>query len=182
MPARHTSLPDSLLLEADFKSRLWSTKEGVGETSGQTAGSSLWGVRSSEPVRQKKQVFFVRCGSLRSAISPGRKARLRSGPDVFADALVPCSFLAGADSARYGAKSDPPKILDVCPDQPRPQSRGVLCVGAAATRSRPMVIVSPNGTVNQIPEIRGKPCKTEAFAISPACTAADRLRRIHPDI
>jgi hypothetical protein len=94
MPARHTSLPDSLLLEADFESRLWSTKEGVGETSGQTAGSSFWGVRSLKPVRQKKQVFFVRCGSLRSAISPGRKARLRSGPDVFADALVPfrCSL------------------------------------------------------------------------------------------
>jgi hypothetical protein len=94
MPARHTSLQDSLLLEADFESRLWSTKEGVGETSGQTAGSSLLGVRSLKPVRQKKQVFFVRCGSLRSAISPGPKARLKSGPDVFADALVPfrCSL------------------------------------------------------------------------------------------
>jgi hypothetical protein len=44
-----------------------------------------------------------------------------------------------------------------------------------------MVIVSRNGTVNQIPEIGSKPCKTAAFAISPARAAADRLRRIHPD-
>jgi hypothetical protein len=45
-----------------------------------------------------------------------------------------------------------------------------------------MVIVSPNGTVNQIPEIGSKPCKTAAFAILPAGAAANRLRRIHPDI
>jgi hypothetical protein len=42
--------------------RLWSTKEGVGETSGQTAGSYFEGVRFFKPVRQKKRVFFVRCG------------------------------------------------------------------------------------------------------------------------
>jgi hypothetical protein len=40
-----------------------------------------------KPVRQKKQVFFVRCGSQRSAISPAL-AQVKSGPDVFADALV----------------------------------------------------------------------------------------------
>ena len=39
MPARHESLLDSLLFEADEVGGLWSTKEGVGETSGQTAGS-----------------------------------------------------------------------------------------------------------------------------------------------
>jgi len=55
-----------LLLEADFDRRLWSTKEGVGETSGQTAGSyfSKEFALFEKPVRQKKQVFFVRCGSL----------------------------------------------------------------------------------------------------------------------
>jgi hypothetical protein len=30
-----------------------------------------------------------------------------------------------------------------------------------------MVIVSPNGTVNQIPKISSNPCKTATFAISP---------------
>jgi hypothetical protein len=44
-----------------------------------------------------------------------------------------------------------------------------------------MVIVSPNGTVNQIPEMSSKACKTAAFAISPAGVATNRLRRIHPD-
>jgi len=39
MPARHTSLQNDLLPKSRFERRLWSTKEGVGETSGQTAGS-----------------------------------------------------------------------------------------------------------------------------------------------
>jgi hypothetical protein len=41
MPARHTSFRDDLFFEAGFSELLWSTKEGVGETSGQTAGSAL---------------------------------------------------------------------------------------------------------------------------------------------
>jgi hypothetical protein len=42
-----------------------TTKEGVGETSGQTAGSNFKKrSRFGRAVRQKKQVFFVRCGSL----------------------------------------------------------------------------------------------------------------------
>jgi hypothetical protein len=57
MPARHTSLPDSLLLEADFESRLWSTKEGVGETSGQTAGSLFWGACSFENRSGRRNKF-----------------------------------------------------------------------------------------------------------------------------
>jgi hypothetical protein len=57
MPARHTSLQDSLLLEADFESRLWSTKEGVGETSGQTAGSLFRGVRSFENRSGRRNKF-----------------------------------------------------------------------------------------------------------------------------
>ena len=62
MPARHTSLPTVASLGKKFEERLMSTKEGVGETSGQTAGSSFEGARSRQrPVRQKKQVFFVRC-------------------------------------------------------------------------------------------------------------------------
>jgi hypothetical protein len=41
MPARHTSLQVMPLLEAAFSPVARSTKEGVGETSGQTAGSSF---------------------------------------------------------------------------------------------------------------------------------------------
>jgi hypothetical protein len=77
--------------------RLWSTKEGVGETSGQTAGSSFAEFAPGKPIRQKKQVFFDRCGSMvRNFIGrPSRK--MRSGPDVFADALdqLPAQPLPG---------------------------------------------------------------------------------------
>jgi hypothetical protein len=90
MPARHTSLQDGLLLEADFERRLWSTKEGVGETSGQTAGSYFFKEFAlyRKPVRQKK-IFLRSVRILGSAISPGSRPKVKSGPDVFADALVP---------------------------------------------------------------------------------------------
>ena len=89
MPARHTSLQDGLLLEADFERRLWSTKEGVGETSGQTAGSSFGKFASRKTVRQKKQVFFVRCGFHGPQFHRASRPTVKSAPDVFADALVP---------------------------------------------------------------------------------------------
>ena len=59
--------------EADFSQAALSTKEGVGETSGQTAGSSFEGASSFKPIRQKKQVFFVRCG-------PPKEIRNFTGP------------------------------------------------------------------------------------------------------
>jgi hypothetical protein len=59
MPARHESLEDDLLLEAGLNRKLWSTKEGVGETSGQRPDLNF-----RKTIRQKKEVFFVRCGSL----------------------------------------------------------------------------------------------------------------------
>src|SRR5271169_4280696 len=87
MPVRHTSPPHDLLPDKQIlKERLLSTKEGVGETSGQTAGS--WFRKSvlyRKPVRQKKQIFFVRCGSQRSAISrasPGRQGNKPFGPEA----------------------------------------------------------------------------------------------------
>ena len=41
-----------------------------------------------KPVRQKKQVFFARCGSLRVRNFTGKIGQVKSDPDVFADALV----------------------------------------------------------------------------------------------
>ena len=64
MPARHKSLRTICASKRNSSRRLWSTKEGVGETSGQTAGSSFAEFAPGKPVRQKKQVFFVRCGSV----------------------------------------------------------------------------------------------------------------------
>jgi hypothetical protein len=68
---------------------LGSTKEGVGETSGQTAGSEFRGVRF-EKILPAEETSFLRSVRIPwSAVSPGRKPSVKSGPDVFADALVP---------------------------------------------------------------------------------------------
>jgi hypothetical protein len=69
--------------------RLWSTKEGVGETSGQTVGPHF----STEPALAKtgsaeEQVFFIGADPKVRSFT-GALCRLRFGPDVFADALVP---------------------------------------------------------------------------------------------
>ena len=65
MPARHESLQNDLLLEADFRQLALVDERGCRRdirSNGwiDLSGSSL----SRKPVRQKKQVFFVRCGSL----------------------------------------------------------------------------------------------------------------------
>ena len=89
MPARHTSLQDGLLLEADSVRRLWSTKEGVGETSGQTAGSNFRGVRSSKAGPAEETSFLRSVRILQVRNFTGALQPVKSGPDVFADALVP---------------------------------------------------------------------------------------------
>ena len=103
MPARHKSLQDGLLSKKQILiGRLWSTKEGVGETSGQTAGSYLEGVRSFKAGPAEETGFLRSVRNLCSAISPGPKPNVKSGPDVFADALVPRDALvpqAGAADA-----------------------------------------------------------------------------------
>src|SRR5258707_10176783 len=66
----------------------------------------------SKPVQQKKQVFFVRCGSSRrSAISPGPQPGTKSGPDVFADALVPRNAFASVARASSSWRFDPPEFI-----------------------------------------------------------------------
>jgi hypothetical protein len=74
--------------------RLCSTKEGVGETSGQTAGSSFEGfaLRNRSGRRNRFSSFGA---DLWSAISSGPKPAMKSGPDVFADALVPRDAASG---------------------------------------------------------------------------------------
>jgi len=90
MPARHTSLQDDLLFEASFRQRALVDERGCRRdirSNGRTivSRSSLFG----KPVRQKKQVFFVRCEPSGSQFHRQSPAQVKSGPDVFADALVP---------------------------------------------------------------------------------------------
>jgi hypothetical protein len=95
MPARHTSPQDDLLLEADFNRWLWSTKEGVGETSGQTAGSYF--LKSSlfcEKRSGRRNRFSSFGADLKVRNFTGLTSlKVKSGPDVFADALVPMPAL-----------------------------------------------------------------------------------------
>jgi hypothetical protein len=51
----------SLFLKADFETRLWSTKEGVGETSGQTVGSSVRGINpvTIDPAEERSDLLGV---------------------------------------------------------------------------------------------------------------------------
>jgi len=72
MPARHTSFRDDLFFEAGLQRQLWSTKEGVGETSGQTAGSYFERVRSLKNDPAEETSFLRSVRIFRSAISPGQ--------------------------------------------------------------------------------------------------------------
>jgi hypothetical protein len=56
----------------------------------------------SEAMRQKKRFSSFGADLRGSAVSPAPKPKVKSGPDVFADALVPgtLSFLAAAADAR----------------------------------------------------------------------------------
>jgi hypothetical protein len=74
VPARHTSLEERFASRS-WSDRLWSTKEGVGETSGQTAGSFFQGVRFSKtgPAEETGFLRSVRISLVRNFIGP--KAR-----------------------------------------------------------------------------------------------------------
>jgi hypothetical protein len=176
MPARHTSPQDDLLLEADFESWLWSTKEGVGETSGQTAGS-LFGEFALLKTGPAEETSFLRSVRiLRSAISQGPKPRLKSDPDVFADALVQCSV---ARSARHTNPEPPYSIVLIC--------HGVTA-GAFCTSAHPHNVVSPttgaavvgmprlhqslgSAIGRRVAPIRRRTVDTEAFAANGYCFA-----------
>src|ERR1700740_3548975 len=88
MPARHESLQDGPRLEADIEPVALLTKEGVGETSGQTAGPSFRGVRSFENRSGRRNKFSSLGADRWSAISSGPRASVKSCPDVFPAPLV----------------------------------------------------------------------------------------------
>jgi hypothetical protein len=141
--------------------RLWSTKEGVGETSGQTAGpvfSMEFALAKTGSAEERS--FLHRCGS-KGPRFHRRLRRLGFGPDVFADALVPRRRVVDARALI----SQIPKV-DLPESQRSPDAgrrAAFLRVGAAEPRCRvlrdiapgiaPMVIALPNGRVNRIPRI-----------------------------
>jgi hypothetical protein len=156
LPARHWSEPGRI----DFNPNCSEgRKEGVGETSGQTAGSNFEeGARADRrPVRQKKQVFFVRCGSLevRNFIR-----------HCFArwDLVLTCSptpsFPTGAGGVRYFPEKQFPDLF----------SRGVAAVvrtrlvrALRASRLRPWLSVRESRAVNHFLAARQSPHQPPLF-------------------
>ena len=115
MPARHTSPQNELLPKSGFHRGLWSTKEGVGETSGQTAGSYFPRARSFENRSGRRNKFSSfgadPCGPQFHRQS---NAQVKSDPDVFADALVPLE----PPPALSAALRIPPILHKICSDRP----------------------------------------------------------------
>ena len=166
MPATSLEPKRVCFLKADFQSRLRSTKEGVGETSGQTVGSSVSGL-PRQPVRQKSTVRFI--GGLRSmrisisATSPVASAPVRVDPDVFTDALVlpPVWLSPGVAFSRslHLSHCRERRVAVIAP-----------CVRCDSTRGRPqpavaMVTGLPIATVNQILWMHKKPRRIRIFLI-----------------
>jgi hypothetical protein len=126
------------------------------------------GVRSGKPVRQKKQVFFVRCGSVvRNFIGlPSRK--MKSDPDVFADALVRIASAAAAwqvVSPNHSQASGHPRPLGRwhwCAEGG--SAHAGECRGGSAQRA-PMVIIWRNRRVNRILRPACNPRQTATSSI-----------------
>jgi len=130
-------------------------EEGVGETSGQTAGALL---ALAKAVRQKNPIlllaFFIRCGSLYPQSHRPRPG-LRFGPDVFADALVP-RRRSRPHCFSHRHSEWPSGVPALLRRLPRAAQIALLA---------PMVIVSPNRTVNRIPQIARQSSKTAVFPV-----------------
>ena len=99
MPARHKSLQHDLLHEADLTRMALVDERGCRRD----IRSNGWivlseGVRSFENRSGRRNRFSSFGADLCSAISPGPKPNVKSGPDVFADALVPRDALVPWDA------------------------------------------------------------------------------------
>jgi hypothetical protein len=120
MPARHKSLRDGLLLESRFHLKALVDERGCRRdirSNGWIVFSKASVFSDADPAEEK--FFFARCGTLKLRNFTGRSFGLevKSGPDVFADALVHkarqlCRRLAF------------PKILTALAANVRTQSRG----------------------------------------------------------
>jgi hypothetical protein len=137
MPATSQEPPGRFASQSEFQTGgSGRRKEGVGETSGQTA-VPLFSIEFAlaKAGRQKKEVFFIGADpKVRNFI--GAPCPLRFGPDVFADALVP----------QAGALSSPAVLIPKNLKTPVSNPPGLIpgCVVA-------MVIALPNLRVNRIP-------------------------------
>jgi hypothetical protein len=146
--------------------RLRLTKEGVGETSGQRLDRIFRARRAAKAGPAEETVFLrsVRVCSSDPQFCPGSAfALVESGPDVFADALVPVEPIA-------------PGLFPFPVPNGRSIASGLRTVsrGAAA-----MVIGLPNRAVNRISLRRANPSAARLFAHRPPPARRSRLHGVH---
>ena len=117
-----------------------------------------------KPVRQKKQVFFVRCGSHGPQFHQAPRPSVKSGPDVFADALVRKASAGAAWQSDSRIIHIRFAIHAIC--HPRLLRRRHCCAAAAPGTPVPMVIIWRNRRVNRIPLSVDNPRRTGTSSIS----------------
>ena len=116
------------------------------------------------PVRQKKLVFFVQCGSVVRNFIGWRSRQVKSAPDVFADALVRKASAGAAWQSDSRIIHIRFAIHAIC--HPRLLRRRHCCAAAAPGTPVPMVIIWRNRRVNRIPLSVDNPRRTGTSSIS----------------
>jgi hypothetical protein len=153
MPARHTSLQGIPLFGAVFNPAALVDERGCRRD----IRSNGWIVLREFALRNRsgRRNWFSSFGAdLWSAISSGPKPAMKSGPDVFADALVPPP---GQNRRCILSNPQAPRLtLAIRASQagrvaPRVRRLRAPPVGLRLARLPRMVIVSRNGRVNRIP-------------------------------
>ena len=167
MPARHWTA-GGLLSEAE-QVRSFDRRRGCRRDIRSTAGSAFQEALALPEIGSGRRNGFSSHGADRfmSAVSlRATLAGVRSGPDVFADALVPRPERA------VSGTPFPKTLLFDCRGPPCPQSRA---------RARAMVILLRRPQGKPSPASATKPCRTTAFRMSCAAAAFRRLHPVHRD-
>jgi hypothetical protein len=145
---------------------------------------------SRKPVRQKKQVFFVRCGSTGSAISPGAKPgrnlvlTCSPTPSFPLPGDVPGFFISHhiAVLIVHGISAVAVRALAVSPVSAIAPVR-IGFAGAPGVIERAnvaaMVIASRNATVNRLSRMPINRCGTGVSLISYQDVSTARLHPVH---
>lgn len=166
MPARHTSLQDIPLLESGLQPGGSGRRKRVSARHQvKRLDRPFERARSCENRSGRRSQFSSFGADFWSAISSGSKPFMKSGPDVFADALVPLPWLSPArqlsrisQSKLSPSTAEVPEASAVTPGRQRSGPVAVTATGCEVRLPR-MVIVSRNGRVNRIPEPASNPCQ-----------------------
>ena len=192
MPARHTSLQDVSLFGAGCDPKAQVDERGCRRDIRSNGWIVIFKSLLFENRSGRRNRFSSFGADLSSAISPASRPHVKSGPDVFADALVPT-----AGAWRPGnLNSKTPTFQNPDIDQRVNASRCTLPVASRASprshdpgrsaalgigRLAAMVIVWRNVRVNRIPQTYGNLGETWVCVILQSSAPRKHLRAIHRD-